>query len=97
MSTCEIRVLLVVGAALELVGIALVAWDVRDARRKVKDMSSPDWLWKQQQQEPEPLGSRSLFALMAQVAAGNVLRRSIGVALFACGAIVQTIANVAAL
>ena len=100
MSTCTIRVLLFVGATLELVGITLVAWDVYDARRTLKDMSRPDWLWEQQkkrQQQPPPLGSDSLFALMARVAAGSVLRRAIGVALIACGVIVQTIANVAAL
>jgi hypothetical protein len=34
---------------------------------------------------------------MAEVAAGNVHRRAIGVVLIACGLIVQTAANVAAL
>ena len=93
MSTCTIRVLLIVGVTLELAGIALVAWDVRDAHRTLKDMSRPDWGYEQTQEKKQ----RSLQALMAEVAAGNVLRRAIGVGLFAVGLIVQTIANIASL
>jgi hypothetical protein len=90
---CLIGVLLVLGAALELAGIALVGWDVWDARRTLREMSEPDWHWRQ----PEESRSRSLFALMADVAAGKTWRRAAGVGLFACGLILQTVANVAAL
>jgi hypothetical protein len=88
-----IAVLFVAGAAFELAGIALVGWDVRDAARTVKDMSRSDWGYDQ----PEDQRSRSLFAVMADVAAGNLRRRAVGVGLIACGLIVQTVANVAAL
>jgi hypothetical protein len=92
-SVCVIGVLLVSGAALELGGIALVGWDVWDAGRTLKDMSTPGW----QERQPEESRSLSLFGLMAFVAAGHMRRRAIGVALFACGVIVQTVANVDAL
>jgi hypothetical protein len=82
------------GAALELLGLSLVAWDVRDAARKVKEMSQPDWHWTLP--EEERIGV-SLFELMARVSAGNLRRRAAGVALIAVGLIVQTVANVAAL
>jgi hypothetical protein len=91
-SACTITVLLISGAALELVGIALVAWDVLEARRTVRAMSDPQWGYREQAQRP-----RSLPALMAEVAAGNIKRRGLGVGLFACGLLVQTAANVAAL
>jgi hypothetical protein len=42
-----IGVLLVLGAALELAGIALVGWDVWDARRTLREMSDPNWNWRQ--------------------------------------------------
>jgi len=92
-AVCTIAVLLVVGAALELAGIALVGWDVLDANRTFKDMSQPDWLDRQ----PEASRSRSLQALMADVATGNIWRRALGVGLFASGLVLQTAANVAAL
>jgi hypothetical protein len=41
---CVRTLLLVLGAALELAGIALVAWDVFDARRVRERLSSPDKL-----------------------------------------------------
>jgi hypothetical protein len=81
--------LLIVGAALELAGIVLVALDVWDARRTLIAMSSPQW---QQQQTPEQQ-SRSLFALMAETAAGNIWRRGLGAVLFACGLVLQTLGN----
>jgi hypothetical protein len=92
-SSFTIGGLLVSGAALELAGIALVGWDVWDARRTLREMSDPRWL----PQQPEESLSHSLFAVMAGVAAGKTWRRAAGVALFACGLIVQTVANVAAL
>jgi hypothetical protein len=87
-----IALVFVAGALLELAGITLVALDVREASRTFKDMSRPDWPWD----NPEAL-SRSLFAQMALVAAGNTRRRAIGFGLFAGGLIVQTFANIAAL
>jgi hypothetical protein len=90
LSVCAIGVLLVFGAVLELAGIAFVAWDVRDARRTLREMSDPEWGYDRQ---PAP----SLQVQMAEVAAGNIGRRAIGIALFALGLIVQTVANVAAL
>lgn len=84
--------MLVAGALLELAGITLVGVDVREASRTFKDMSRPDWLWD----NPEAR-SRSLFAQMALVAAGDTRRRATGVGLFAGGLIVQTVANIAAL
>jgi hypothetical protein len=89
-----IAVLYVSGALVELAGIALVGWDVRDANRTLKDMSKPEWLYEQPEEQRR---SQSLFGLMAVVAAGNIRRRAIGVGLIACGLIVQTVANVAAL
>jgi hypothetical protein len=86
--------LLVVGAVLELAGIALVGVDVLDSRRTLKKMSSPNWLSEEQQPGRR---SRSLFELMAAVAAGNLWRRAGGVALFACGLVFQTAGNLAAL
>jgi hypothetical protein len=41
---CELMLLLVLGAVFELAGIALVAWDVLDARRVREWLSSPDKL-----------------------------------------------------
>ena len=82
--------LFVIGAALELVGIALVGWDVLDARRTVNDMSKSDWLRGQEE-------NRSLFELMAIVAAGNIGRRVLGVGFFTSGLVAQTIANITAL
>jgi hypothetical protein len=87
-----IAALLIVGAALELAGVTLVGLDVREASRAVREMSKPDWLWD----NPEAR-SRSLFAQMALVAAGNTTRRAIGVGLFICGLVAQTAANMAAL
>jgi hypothetical protein len=75
------------GAALELLGLGLVAWDVRESGRTLREMSEPDWRGEQ----------GSLFKLMARVSAGNLRRRAAGVALIACGLVVQTVANVAAL
>ena len=46
-TVCMIGVLLVLGGALELAGIALVGWDVWDARRTLREMSDPDWNWRQ--------------------------------------------------
>jgi hypothetical protein len=90
---CAIAVLLVVGAALEFSGIALVGWDVLEANRTFKDMARPDWLDRQSEESRW----RSLQALMAEVAAGNIWRRALGVGLFASGLLMQTFANVAAL
>jgi hypothetical protein len=87
---CTIGVLLVFGAVLELAGIAFVAWDVLDARRTLREMSDPEWGYGRQ---PTP----SLQEQMAEVAAGNIRRRAVGIALFAVGLIVQTVANVVAL
>jgi hypothetical protein len=81
------------GAALELLGLGLVAWDVRDSARTLREMSDPLWLPKQ----PPERSSRSLFELIAEVAAGNLRRRAVGVALIAGGLVVQTVGNVAAL
>jgi hypothetical protein len=83
-------VLLIVGACLELGGLALVGWDVLDARRQVKNRSSLKWLDEHAKQQ-------GLQATMAEVAAGNVGRRFLGAALFAAGVLVQTVANIAAL
>jgi hypothetical protein len=85
-------VLYVVGALLELAGIALLAWDVFDAGHRLKEMSQPDWRSANPSEK-----NLSLFALMAKVAAGNITRRAVGVGFFAAGLIVQTIANVASL
>jgi hypothetical protein len=82
------------GAALELLGLGLVAWDVRESGRTLREMSSPDWVWKQPAEERAGV---SLFELMARASAGNLRRRAAGVALIAGGLVVQTVANVAAL
>jgi hypothetical protein len=87
-----IAVLYVVGGAIELAGIALVAWDVLESQRKVREMSDPGW-----HSQPGPEHEGSLFSLMALVAAGNVRRRAFGVGLFAAGLIVQTVGNLASL
>jgi hypothetical protein len=89
-SESTIVVLFVAGVVLELAGLALVAWDVWDARRTLTEMSSPTWTY-------EHPGQGSLFQIMASVAAGNIWRRAVGVGLIAGGLVVQTIANVAAL
>jgi hypothetical protein len=57
-------------------------------------MSRPAWFYEQPEEQRQ---SQSLFAMTAVVAAGNIRRRAIGVGLIACGLIVQTVANVAAL
>lgn len=44
MSVCSIRALLVSGAALELIGLWLVAWDVWDARRQRDALARRDQL-----------------------------------------------------
>jgi hypothetical protein len=93
MSVYAIGALLISGALLELAGIALVGWDVWDARRTLVEMSDPRWLPEQ----PDESLAHSLFAVMAGVAAGNTRRRAAGVALFACGLSMQTAANVGAL
>jgi hypothetical protein len=82
--------LYLVGAALELTGIALVGFDVRESGRQRADMARPEWPLEQPQ-------DRSLFEWMAMVAAGNVRRRAFGVLLFAVGVAVQTAGNIAAL
>jgi len=84
----------VAGAAIELLGIGLVAWDVYDSSRTLREMSDRDWGWKQAE-KGEYVGS--LFELIARVSAGNLPRRATGVALIAFGLVVQTVANVAAL
>jgi hypothetical protein len=86
--------LYVLGAAVELLGLGLVAEDVRASSRTLKEMSDPTW-GAQQYEAHEPV--RSIFAIMAEVSAGNLARRAAGVALIACGMIVQTVANVWAL
>ena len=83
-----IAVLLGLGAALELGGIALVGWDVYDARRTLRNLSNREWL-AEHGQIPDLIG--------LAVAAGSIRRRAVGVGLFASGLIVQTVANIAAL
>lgn len=92
MCTGTIAALLVSGALLELAGIAFVAWDVADARRTLRLMSDWQWGYREYGQQPP-----SLQAQMAEVAAGNIQRRAVGVALFALGLTLQTAGNLAAL
>jgi hypothetical protein len=68
--------LYLVGAALELVGLGLVAWDVHDSAQTLTKMSGPHWLAEQRETGQE---ERSLFQLIAEVAAGNLRRRAAGV------------------
>lgn len=128
MSVSWIRALLVLGAALELVGLALVAWDVWDAWQQRRALARRDQLVQVPFVEheralggakesgaaapapPVVLGpqldqvQRDVFdleqrlkAVIGVAAAGKVRRRALGAALFACGLIVQTVANFAAL
>jgi hypothetical protein len=94
MSSDAILALYIIGALLELGGVALVGWDVLDSRRKLRDMSEPDWGHRQ---AAEGQQVRSLFELMAEVTAGNICRRAIGVTLFTLGVFVQTAANITSL
>lgn len=82
------------GAAVELLGIGAVAWDVRASSRTLREMSDPGWAYKQREKGEE---TGSLFELIARVSAGNLRRRATGVVLIACGLVVQTVGNVVAL
>jgi hypothetical protein len=83
----------IAGAAIELAGLGLVAWDVLEASRTLREMSDPLYPRKLLERRE----TRTLFEMMAATAAGNLWRRGTGVALIACGLIVQTVANVWAL
>lgn len=94
MTSGAILALYITGGALELGGIAVVGWDVFESSRRLRKMSQPNWGLQQAQQGQQV---RSLFALIAEVTAGNVTRRAIGVALLAVGLVVQTTGNIASL
>jgi hypothetical protein len=83
------------GGALELFGIGLVAWDVRDAHLNVTRRLTPERM-------QELLGGKmpnqfTLTVASAKLVAGNVRRRLIGVLLLAIGLVVQVAGNIAAL
>ena len=84
----------IAGAAIELLGIGAVAWDVRASARTLCEMSDPRWHYRAAERGEQ---QGSLFELMARVSAGNLWRRAAGVALIAVGLVVQTVGNVWAL
>lgn len=86
-------ILFIVGGLLELVGFALVAWDLIDdwLKRKALPSSLPT-------RRSGPMWNRYTSAVeVDDRAGGNIGRRALGVLLFVAGVVVQTAANVAAL
>jgi len=94
MTSGAILTLYIIGGMLELAGIALVGWDVFESSRRLREMSQPDWAWQQPESRRR---ETTLFALIAEVTAGNVPRRALGVALLILGLVAQTTGNIAAL
>jgi hypothetical protein len=92
-STGLIATLYVIGAALELIGIGLVGWDVYEARRNIQNYGQREWLEKLQEER----GSMGLTQISAMAAAGSIWRRGLGVGVFALGVIVQMIGNLGSL
>ena len=86
---------LILGALIELFGLALVAWDVRDSMKQIKGIQDdPHW----EEKQPAPKRQRgALIELIATMAAGNLKRRAAGIVVFGIGLVIQTGANLAAL
>jgi hypothetical protein len=81
---------LVLGGALELIGLGLVAWDVWDVhqgRLKITPESMKN----------EPFNKYTVAEDTYKLVSGNMRRRALGVGVFAVGVRVQTTANLAAL
>ena len=81
----------IVGGLLELLGLALVAWDVWDSHRSIRGMT-PQKV-KELHGGLMPNAYTTAVAI-AKVNAGHIRRRAIGVGLFAAGVIVQTVGNI---
>jgi hypothetical protein len=92
--------LYVVGAALDLTGLGLVALDVWMDRRRARSLESsvlvidgggPD---PDAPRAPTAPGQIGLDVALLEIASGNLTRRTWGVVLLAFGIVVQTTANV---
>jgi hypothetical protein len=93
---CAVVLLYIVGAALELAGLFVLARDVFDSARQIRSIQDdPTWENTNLPQPKRQMGG--LIELIAVMAAGNLRRRAMGVAFFAAGVIVQTVANLVAL
>jgi hypothetical protein len=87
--------LYLLGGALELVGIGLVAWDVRDAHLNVTQRLTPERM--KELLDGKMPNEFTLTVVAAKLVAGNIRRRLLGVFLLAVGLAVQVVGNVAAL